>query len=59
MHETYEKIQCNAARAIRNKNKTNKQHFQNYGPKEWCSAEMGFRLLIPFSLKYFLQNINY
>ena len=30
---------------------TDKQHSQNYDPKAWCSAEMGFQLLISISLK--------
>ena len=40
MHETQEKIQCNAVTATRIIDKTDKQHSQNYGPKEWCSAEL-------------------
>ena len=42
MHETQEKIQCNAVLATKIIDKTDKQHSHNYGPKEWCSAEMGF-----------------
>ena len=51
MHETQERMQCNAVLATRSVDQTDKQHSQNYGPKEGCSTEMGFWFLIPFSLK--------
>ena len=51
MHETQEIMQCNAVLATRSIDQTDKQHSQNYGPKEGCSTEMGFWFLIPFSLK--------
>ena len=50
MHETHGKMQCNAVNIQECMDKMD-NNSPNYGSKEWCSAEMGFRLLIPFSLK--------
>ena len=55
MHETQEIMQCNAVLATRSIDKTDKQHSQNYDPKEWCSAEMGSWLQFLFSLKCLQQ----
>ena len=55
MHETQERMQCNAVLATRSIDQTDKHHSQNYGPKEGCSTEMGFWFLIPFSLKCLQQ----
>ena len=42
MHETQETMQGNAVPATRIIDKTNKQHSQNYGPKNGVVLRWGF-----------------